>query len=82
MYRDDVDRAFIPDKMVIPDSSFSLQMVDHTMIDVPLANVYLNSPLLQRTLQSDDYARTSLDSAVPVMCAKEQLRRAMSRKYH
>ena len=30
--------------MVIPGSSGSLQMADHTLIDVPLANVYLNSP--------------------------------------
>ena len=37
-----VDRALIPDSMVIPGSS--LQMVDHTLIDVPLANVYLDSP--------------------------------------
>ena len=29
-----------------------------------------------------DYARTSLDSAVPVMRAKEQSRRVMLRKYH
>ena len=29
--------------MVIPGSSGSLQMVDHTLIDVPLANVYLDS---------------------------------------
>ena len=34
-----VDRAMIPDSMVIPDSSGSLQMVDHTLTDVPLANV-------------------------------------------
>ena len=39
-----VDRALIPDSMVIPGSSGSLQMVDHTLIDVPLANVYLDSP--------------------------------------
>ena len=30
--------------MVIAGSSGSLQMVDHTMIDVPLANVHLDSP--------------------------------------
>ena len=35
-----VDRALIPNVMVIPGSSGSLQMVDHTLIDVPLANVY------------------------------------------
>ena len=39
-----VVRALIPDSMVIPGSSGSLQMVDHTLIDVRLANVYLNSP--------------------------------------
>ena len=39
-----VDRALIPDSMVIPGSSGSLQMVDHTRINVPLANVYLDSP--------------------------------------
>ena len=39
-----VDRALIPDSMVIPASSGSLQMVDHTLIDVPLASVYLDSP--------------------------------------
>ena len=39
-----VDRALVPEVMVIPDSSGSLQMVDHTLIDVPLANVYLDSP--------------------------------------
>ena len=35
--------ALIPNMMVIPGSSGSLQMVDHTMIDVLLANVYLDS---------------------------------------
>ena len=39
-----VDRALVPDVMVIPGSSGSLQMVDHTLIDVLLANVYLDSP--------------------------------------
>ena len=39
-----VDRALVPDVMVIPGSSGSLQMVDHTLIDVSLANVYLDSP--------------------------------------
>ena len=39
-----VDRALIPDSMVIPGSSGSLQMVDQTLMDVPLANVYLDSP--------------------------------------
>ena len=38
-----VDRAIIPEAMVIPGSSGSLQMVDYTLIDVPLANVYLHS---------------------------------------
>ena len=38
-----VDRALIPNSMVIPGSSGSLQMVDHTLINVPLANVYLDS---------------------------------------
>ena len=39
-----VDRALVPEVMEIPGSSGSLQMVDHTLIDVPLANVYLDSP--------------------------------------
>ena len=39
-----VDRALISNSMVIPGRSGSLQVVDHTMIDVPLANVYLDSP--------------------------------------
>ena len=39
-----VDRALVPDLMVIPGSSGALQMVDHTLIDVPLANIYLDSP--------------------------------------
>ena len=39
-----VDRALVPDVMVIPGSSGLLQMVDHTLIDVPLANAYLDSP--------------------------------------
>ena len=39
-----VDRALVPEVMVIPGSSGSLQMVDHMLIDVPLANVYLDSP--------------------------------------
>ena len=38
-----VDRALIPDSIVIPGSSGSLQKVDCTLIDVPLANVYLDS---------------------------------------
>ena len=38
-----VDRALIQDLMVIPGSSGSLKMVHHTLIDVPLANVYLDS---------------------------------------
>ena len=39
-----VHRALVPEVLVIPGSSGSLQMVDHTLIDVPLANVYLDSP--------------------------------------
>ena len=39
-----VDRALVPEVMVIPGSSGSLQMVDHQLIDVPLVNVYLDSP--------------------------------------
>ena len=39
-----VDRALVPEVMVIPGSSRSLQMVDHTLIDVPLVNLYLDSP--------------------------------------
>ena len=39
-----VDRALIPNSKVIPGSSDLLQMVDHTQIDVPLANVYQDSP--------------------------------------
>ena len=35
-----------------------------------------------RTSLGQGYARTSLDSAVPVMCAKEQSRRVLSTKYH
>ena len=38
-----VDSALVPDVMVIPGSSGSLQMVDHTLIDVPLTNVCLDS---------------------------------------
>ena len=44
-----VDRALVPEVMVIPGSSGSLQMVDHTLIDVPLANVYLDSPTTKDT---------------------------------
>ena len=36
-------RPVILDSMVIPGSSVSLQMVDHTLIDVPLSNVFLDS---------------------------------------
>ena len=39
-----VDRTLIPVSMVIPGSSVSLQMVDHTLIDVLMANVHLDSP--------------------------------------
>ena len=38
-----VDRALIPNSIVIPGSSGSLQMVDHTLINEPLAKVYLDS---------------------------------------
>ena len=38
-----VDRALIPDSMVIPGSSGSLQMVDNTLIYVPMCNVFLDS---------------------------------------
>ena len=38
-----VDSALIPYSMVILGSSFLLQMVDQTLNDVPLANVYLDS---------------------------------------
>ena len=38
-----VDRALLPNEMVIPGCSGSLQMADHTLVDVPLANVYLDS---------------------------------------
>ena len=53
MYRDYCGVALIPDILVIPGSSGSLQIVDHTLIDVPLASVYLNSPYYKGTLQSD-----------------------------
>ena len=39
-----VDRARNPDATMIPGRSGSLQMVDHTLIDVPFSNVYLDSP--------------------------------------
>ena len=39
-----VDRALVPDVMVIPGSSGSLQMMDHTLIDMPLTNIYLDFP--------------------------------------
>ena len=39
-----VDRALVPNVMLIPGSSGSLQIVDHTFIDVPFANVYGDSP--------------------------------------
>ena len=47
-----VDRALVPDVMVIPGSSGLLQMVDHTLIDCALACVF-GFPILQRTLQVD-----------------------------
>ena len=45
-----VDRALVPEVMVIPGSSGSLQMVDHTLIDVPFIERILGFPVLQRTL--------------------------------
>ena len=48
-----VDRALVPEVMVIPGSSGSLQMVDHTLIDVPFGERILGFPVLQRTLQGD-----------------------------
>ena len=39
-----MDSALVPNVTVIPGISDSLQMVAHTLIDVPLANVYLDSP--------------------------------------
>ena len=44
-----VDRALVPDVMVVPGISGSLQMVDHALIDVPLANVYLDSRTTNHT---------------------------------
>ena len=43
-----VERALISDSVVIPGNSGSLQMVDHTLIDVLLANVYLDSRYYKR----------------------------------
>ena len=43
-----VDRALIPDSMLIPVTSVLLQMVVHTLIDVSLANLYLDSPYYKR----------------------------------
>ena len=45
-------RALIPDSMVIPGSSGSLQMVDHTDRCV-IGQCLSRFPILQRTLQSD-----------------------------
>ena len=39
-----MDRALVHEVMVIPGSSGSLQMVDHMLIDVPLASINLDSP--------------------------------------
>ena len=47
-----VDRALVPDVMVIPGSSGLLQMVDHTLIDVHGKHL-LGFPILQRTPQGD-----------------------------
>ena len=46
-----VDRALVPDVMVIPGSSGSLQMVDHMLIDV--GERIFGFPVLKRTLQGD-----------------------------
>ena len=44
LYTDDCGRALLPNVMVIPSRSCSLQMVDHTLIiDMSLADVYLDS---------------------------------------
>ena len=49
-----VDMALVPEVMVIPGSSGSLQMVDHTLIDVPSTGKRVfGFPVLQRTLQGD-----------------------------
>ena len=47
-----VDRALVPEVLVIPGSSGSLQMVDHTLIDVPLANVYLECEVHEECCQT------------------------------
>ena len=48
-----VDRALVPNEMVIPCSLGSLHMVDHTLIGVPLANVYLDSPYCREHCMGD-----------------------------
>ena len=50
LYRDDLDSALVSGVMVIPGSSDLLQIADHTLIDVPLANVYLDSPYNKDTV--------------------------------
>ena len=47
-----VDRALVPNVMVIPGSSGSLHMVDHTLID-SVGECIFGFPVLQRTLQGD-----------------------------
>ena len=42
--RDTGCTGMIVDRALVPEAQGSLQMVDHTLIDVPLANVYLDSP--------------------------------------
>ena len=46
------DRHLIPDPMMIPGSSGSLQMVDYTLIHVPFASVYLDSSYHRGTAKS------------------------------
>ena len=48
-----VDRASIPDSMVIPGSSGSLQILDHTLIDVPLAKKNYNRATEDIKVQED-----------------------------
>ena len=48
-----VDRVLVPNEMVIPGSSGSLHIVNHTLIGVPLANVYLDSPYCREYCMGD-----------------------------
>ena len=43
-----MDRALVPDEMTILGRLRSLQIEDHTLIDVPLSNVYLDPPAYYR----------------------------------